>query len=85
MPYIDKESRVKFTKAIEEIGNNISSVGEMNYVISMICKSYIDKNGKSYKIFNDLMGIISGVDKELYRMVIAEYEDQKIEVNGKVY
>lgn len=62
-----------------------STPGEFNYVISVLARDYLDKHGKSYQRFNDIIGALEGCKLELYRRMVAPYEDTKIKENGDVY
>ena len=59
--------------------------GELNYIITLICKDYIDRYGECYRTFNDIMGVLEGVKLEMYRRKTGPYEDRKIKQNGDVY
>ena len=80
MPYISRDDRMRVQK-----DHNPKNAGELNYLITLICINYIIANGARYQQCNDVMGALSGVDKEFYRRLIAPYEDQKIKENGDVY
>lgn len=96
MPYIKQEDRQKFTLKSSEIPSNsgidlidylgdlISSAGDMNYVVSKLCKKYIENEGECYQKYNDLMGALEGIKLELYRKNISPYEDIKEKENGKI-
>lgn len=58
--------------------------GDLNYLITAICHEYIRAKGMSYQSFNDIMGVLRGVDVELYRTVIGPYEEVKRIQNGRV-
>jgi len=84
MPYIKDEDKTKFEDLIE-IAGNIDSAGEMNYVITMLARTYIERHGLCYQTLNDVVGALEGCKFELYRRVLAPYEDLKIKENGDVY
>ncbi len=82
MPYI-KESRRK-----DLVGNPDlvpMTAGELNFKITMLLVQYLDKYGKSYEVFNDIMGAMTGAQLEFYNRVITPYEDKKCKENGDVY
>lgn len=56
--------------------------GELNYIITTLIHEYIKRKGLSYTTLNDVLGVLSGVDLELKRCVIAPYEDKKRRENG---
>ena len=86
MPYIKQIDRDKFDLNLlnMEICNHIQTPGELNYIITNICKFYIKRNGENYQHYNDIMGALEGVKMELYRRQISVYEDSKIIENGDV-
>lgn len=85
MPYIKKENRKKFQGVLNEICDNAApkDAGELNYFLTKIVHSYLN-NHEGYQAANDVMGALEGVKLELYRKVIAPYEDDKILENGDV-
>lgn len=84
MPYIKDEDKTKFEDLIK-IAENIDSAGEMNYVITMLARTYIERKGLCHQTLNDVVGALEGCKFELYRRVLAPYEDLKIKENGDVY
>lgn len=80
MPYIKQEDRVSLYPS-----RRVNTPGELNYLISVVCREYIEDHDLSYKTINDLIGAIEGAKLELYRRVASPYEDLKIEENGDVY
>jgi len=84
MPYIKAERRLLFDEHIEKIVQNINSGGEINYCIFRICLEFIKKNGLSYDNSMIPFSALSAAQMELYRKVIAPYEDIKIAENGDV-
>ena len=87
MPYIDNAVReaLDSTNYWEDLGYNANSPGEMNYIITTILTKYLLKHGKSYQTYNDLIGVLECAKLELYRRMVAPYEDIKIKENGDVY
>lgn len=59
--------------------------GELNYMITKLCKRYLEIKGENYQNYNDIIGALEGAKLELYRRKIAAYEDLKIKENGDVY
>jgi len=84
MPYITPTERTPFTSILKELPE-ITTPGQLNYALTLLCKSYIDSKGVCYQSYNDVMGALEGCKLELYRRQIASYEDQKIQTNGDVY
>lgn len=81
MPYIKQKDR-DFIKDNEVTPSN---VGEFNYVITELIKSYVNKHGLSYRTINDVIGVLEASKLEFYRRIAVPYEDIKIEENGDVY
>ena len=86
MPYIEEIDREKFEKLeLDRIAESIENAGQMNYVVTMLIKSYLERKGLCYQNLNDILGALEGAKLELYRRVAAPYEDEKVESNGDVY
>ena len=85
MPYIDDKDREKFGEELVKVAKSIENAGQMNYVVTMLIKSYLERKGLCYQNLNDLIGALEGAKLELYRRVAAPYEDKKVESNGDVY
>jgi hypothetical protein len=66
MPYIKQERRDEI-----DDGDFPTNAGELNYVLSMYCKSYFDINGGRYQQINDIVGALEGAKMEFYRRVAA--------------
>lgn len=79
MPYIHAERR-EFLETEPP-----SDAGELNYVISMICRNYYMAKGHSYQTHNTIIGVLECTKQEWYRRCTAPYEDYKINENGDVY
>ena len=93
MPYIKKIDRKKYEKSIDEIVRTLNlegidgfyPVGDLNYIISTIIKKTLDRQGVRYQNVNAIVGALECTKLELYRRLIAPYEDEKVESNGDVY
>jgi hypothetical protein len=86
MPYINEAQRRQVSAAISELLKTPPvSVGELNYLFSIIAKEWIDNHGLNYSSVNDLVGVLECCKMELYRRVAAPYEDQKRREHGDVY
>ena len=91
MPYIKQEDRTKFNSAIDDIVDELTnhnrveltSVGNLNYVVSSILWELFRKK-PSYTLGNNLIGVLECVKQELYRKLLAEYEDIKEKENGTI-
>ena len=88
MPYIPVEQRERLMKSLCSISEDIGkqcTPGELNYIVTMICQSYLKARGKNYTHINDIIGVLTNVILEFNRRVTANYEQGKIESNGDVY
>lgn len=79
MPYIPENER----QAIAE-GCTPITAGQLNYAIHLLIDDYIIKNGLNYQTCNDVMGALQGVQQEFYRRKVADYENEKIILNGDI-
>lgn len=85
MPYITQERRAKLGTALEHSDiDYIAGPGELNYLITIMVQSYLGPCPK-YSDFNAAVGALESAKLELYRRMIAPYEDTKIKENGDVY
>lgn len=87
MPYINKNSRDFLDYIIDDLigafnQHDISRDGSLNYVISSVINNLYDTN---YTDLNAAIGVLECAKMELYRRVVAPYEDTKIIENGDVY
>lgn len=80
MPYIDARTRDYLNTSMD-----MSGPGELNYMLTKICKLYLDKFGESYRTYNDIIGALEGCKLELYRRKTVPYEERKIKQNGDVW
>ena len=85
MPYIIKQLRKELEDGIYKCCMNIRNVGCLNYTITRLLIDYLNYKGKSYTTFNSLIGVLECAKLELYRRMVAPYEDKKKAENGDVY
>lgn len=87
MPYIKKDRRMHYCNGINSIeGARIENPGELNYLISSLCKIYSQSKDKfDYSIINDVIGALEAAKHEYIRRLVEAYEDEKIEENGDMY
>lgn len=81
MPYIHQARREDLLTEFPK------TAGELNFTITKLIQSYILLTGKgtNYTTYNEVMGVLSCVTQELYRRVVAPYENVKCETNGDVF
>ena len=84
MPYITKTDRKKFDDLLKQL-QKFNNIGEVNYLITMICDKYVKDRGERYQHYNDTIGVLECAKLELYRRKVSKYEDVKIEENGDIY
>lgn len=85
MPYIKRDDKQKFyDNGLVNLAPQVSSPGELNYVISYIIADYFERH-RNYQGINDILGALTGAQLEFYRRVAVPYEDIKIKENGDVY
>ena len=86
MPYIKEEDREpldRFYSLFNASAKMPKTCGELNYLITMIVKKYIDT--PSYTRINEAIGVLECAKLELYRRMAAPYEDEKAKENGDCY
>jgi len=83
MPYITETQRQKFDIFIKNMPK-IEDPGELNYIFYKISLKYLEGKGESYQTYNDIAGVFSCCDKELYRRRTVLYEGKKINLNGDI-
>lgn len=82
MPYVKPGRRELLNPLIQELSSSISSVGDLNYVITMLCLS---EAPDSYDDYNALVGVLESAKLEFYRRAVSAYEDTKVGENGDCY
>lgn len=75
MPYIVKADR----------GKKPLNAGQLNYHLTMVMLWYLKQKGESYQTYNDILGVLTAMQFEIYRRKIAPYEDKKCRENGEVF
>lgn len=81
MPYIDKQAKLDMDLMIRDE----KTVGELNYVLTRTILNFLDRTPKKYQNYNDVIGVLECAKLELYRRMVAPYEDGKCLLNGDVY
>jgi len=88
LPYIISGERETLDELVASIVTELRNGdfrGRLNYTISSILEGLLVANGTSYRLINDMVGVLECSKLELYRRVAIPYEDSKIEENGDVY
>ena len=95
MPYITQDLRDKINLEIFDLQEQILNIsgsdnieGLLNYVITNLL---VDKaiwcdasSALSYRHYNRMLGVLESVKQEIYRRIIAPYEDKCIMKNGDI-
>ena len=84
MPYIESEGRPLIGDHARRLGNHVFNPGELNNAITTTIVAYLG-SGPHYRDFNEVIGVLECVKQELYRRMIAPYEDQAMARNGDVF
>lgn len=84
MPYIKPDERPQFDPLTEELASKITSVGQLNYVITSLCHHCTKRLGLNYEVANSIDGVLGCVQKEYYRKIVGPYEEKKILLNGDI-
>ena len=88
MPYIQETSRGFLDKHIQELSDRVTTEGEICYVIYALLVRYCEKNKSvglfCFRIISQCISAIECAKLELYRRIVAPYEDKKIQENGDV-
>lgn len=82
MPYI----KVKDRDYLEFDSIPSRTPGELNYLLTeILMRHHSNYDPVSYSHFAELIGALEACKLELYRRIVAPYEDEKILENGDVY
>lgn len=87
MPYIKSKQKDRFASldVALEINTVFTNPGELNWLLTKCCLSYLNSKEENYQTYNDIIGVLECCKLEMYRRKIAKYEDKKIAENGDVY
>jgi len=91
MPYLlDKDKKKVIERGGEDLENYYSSLsaqdfaGHLNFLNFFLVKKWIKKNGQKYWIFSLFVGTLVCCVLEIYRRLVAPYEEEKIKSSGDV-
>lgn len=79
MPYVKKEQRQA------AVADGPSNAGELNFLMTVLIRSYLRSKGTSYQTMNDIVGALECCKLEFTRRVVSPYEDVKIKENGDLW
>ena len=80
MPYITPLRREYLNSAHDP---NMTE-GELNFLLTQTCLHYLGAHPR-YQHFNAVIGALECCKLELYRRMVAPYENKRIEEHGDVY
>jgi hypothetical protein len=88
MPYLPQSERDDIS--CELAGFTPHTGGELQYAIAYMINNYYNRLVRlgyppRYADMEQMMGALDGAAREHYRMVVAPYEDEKMNQNGGVY
>ena len=82
MPYIKEHIRININETGGDLG--VDCAGDLNYFLTKTILHYLGTH-YNYQKINDVIGALECCKLELYRRLVAPYEDIKIKENGDVY
>jgi hypothetical protein len=92
MPYIYKYCRPSLDAAVREahLALTIEGAvpGNLNYLLTKIILEYLNFESvaqPNYTDYNEVIGVLECMKQEIYRRLIAPYEDAKLLTNGDVF
>lgn len=86
MPYIPNTERNEIDPNIRRLLDSMDyNPGTLNYVITKLIVDYVQMCGERYGTYNSAIGVLECAKLELYRRMVAPYEDKKKAENGEVY
>lgn len=92
MPYIEPSRRHPRTFDLDDIEHgyaihdrSLLTPGELNWMFTLVIRSYVEQHGTCYQTINDILGALEGAKQEFYRRVAVPYEETKRTANGDVY
>jgi hypothetical protein len=82
MPYVKRTDRPAL-----DAGAAPTTAGDLNYLITRLVDGYLARKSVSYATLNEAIGVLECAKLELYRRIVARYEDRKLAdpENGDVY
>ena len=80
MPYIDKKRRKEIKRPVCDVRN----AGELNHLLTLMIFNYLP-DAPRYQDYNEVMGVLTCMQMEFYRRLVAPYEDKKRAEWGDVF
>jgi hypothetical protein len=87
MPYVHPDVRKPIDRFLEGLPEQaVLAPGILNYTITKLCLEYLgNQEIVGYSQYNEVIGVLECAKLEMYRRIVALYEDDKKETNGDVY
>lgn len=86
MPYLVEQEKEYFKELVDQIKRHaITKPGDLNYLIAELINQTCKDKSVNYTLFNGIIGALECNKQEVYRKIIAPYEDRKESENGKVW
>ena len=83
-PHVSPDERERVFKQLEF--PMMAEPGTLNFVITKAIQAYLSQKSQvRYADYNEVMGVLECCKFELYRLMIAPYEDTKIKQHGSAY
>lgn len=83
MPYVNQAERERLEA--KPALPAVTGAGSLNYLLTRVITRFLKDNPNDYQTYNDIVGALEGAKLEVYRRLIAPYEDKKRKENGDVY
>lgn len=80
MPYIPYDIRAK----LDDGSQSPATPGELNYLLTQIVLDYLPGMPR-YEDYNAVLGVLAAMQHEIYRRMVAPYEDIKRAENGEIF
>ena len=81
MPYVTELER----EVLVKYGSTAGNVGGLTFQLTELVTEYLSRHPESFSRFGEAVAALECAKLELYRRVVAPYEDKKCEENGDVY
>lgn len=77
MPKLKKKEEAKLKGLIYNLQHiEVDHVGELNHLITELCKAYFKKHGENYQSGNDIIGVMEEVKLEFHRLIMVIKEQE---------
>ncbi len=80
MPYLQFEDKERLLDHMYP-----QKPGELNFLLTTLCRRYWSKSGKNYQAINDIIGALECAKQEYYARIARVYEDRKRDAHGDVF